>query len=56
MSAAGTPQCCRLAAPFVGRREVVIARLVDPQAVRLEIGRDGQLRRGDLALAAAARR
>ena len=38
--------------PFVSRREVVVAGLIDPQAVRLEVGRGRQMRRVDLAFAA----
>ena len=52
-SAAGTPQYCRFERPFLGGREVVVARLIDPEPMRLEIGGDRQLRRDHLRLCAA---
>ena len=53
MSSAGTPQCCRYSGPFVRRGEVVVARLIDPQAMRFEIGRRRDLRRSELFLSSA---
>ena len=37
---------------LLGGGEVTLARLVDPEPVRLEIGRHGRLRHGELAFAA----
>ena len=53
MSVRGHAPVRQVHGPFLGGREIVIARLVDPQAVGLEIGGHGDLRQGELPFCAA---